>query len=239
MKAKEHILNLKTIFSAVGSYTSVMTDKHLMYVLDEARAVLAAQKMDAGVNITAMFQHVDQTPSDSTAEELMISGIGYMDTNIVKKLVIPKPIQFLNGEGISTIGDLNGSSSFSRIDFSQIRTSFYRKYTGSKPKWVYLNNDVFIYNYDTTTYPGDIRVRGVFDEPWRVLVANGSFNRLNPWDFEYPLSMKDEITVYKLAMQAELGWGDSAINSINVAKAKSSKDQELLTALKNLGNAKV
>ena len=231
MKAKELIDNLKANFASVpGSNINALTDTHLMYMLDEARATYASQKMDAAINVTLMSQFVDVDVEESSLFEDTFDA----DTSIVK-LTIPKPIDYTNGVGIFTIGPTDGSTSYSKIEYSQLRTALSRKYTGSSPKWFWFNDTIYVINIDPA-FTDKVRVRGIFDEPWRVILAKGEFKRLQPWDFEYPLSFKEAGIIYTMAMQSDMAWGDSALQATNNAKAKSQKDNQLLDALKNLGN---
>jgi hypothetical protein len=231
MKAKELIDNLKANFASIpSSNINALTDTHLMYMLDEARATYAAQKMDAAINVTLMSQFVDVEPKES---ELFSDELG-TEISIVK-LDIPKPIDYSNGVGIFTVGPTDGSTSYSKIEYSQLRTALARKYTGRSPKWFWFNDTVYVLNIDPT-FTDKVRVRGIFDEPWRITLAKGEFKRLRPWDFEYPLSFKEAGIIYTMAMQSDLAWGDSALQATNNAKAKSQKDNQLLDALKNLGN---
>lgn len=227
MKAKEHIYNLRTNLEA--SPTMIDTqDEHLMYMLDEARAVVASRKMDMNAAIPLMVQHIDVAPVEPEEGEL-----GTVLDMPVIKLNLPKPIAYKNGGGIFTVGSLDGASSYTRITYSQIRTAFSRTITPLAPKWLYFNEAIYVINLplDATK---KVRIRGLFDEPWRVILAQGLFNPLNPYDFEYPLSMKDATTVYSIAMSGDLGWGDAAASAINTAKKKSQEGNQILSALQNL-----
>jgi len=231
MKAKEVIYNLRTNLQALDSQVKDTTDQHIMFMLDEARAKLAAQKMDAKVNIIQMIQMVDVKPVDATKAEM-----GTIGTAKVLKLVIPDPIAYLDGGGVITVGPTDGTENYTRITYAQLKLVLHRKYTASSPKWFFLENSIYVINADVEALM-KIRVRGVFDEPYKVEQAMGRYKYLTPFDWEYPLSMKDLDSVYKIAMGGDLGWGDSAIQSINSSRKKQSKDGELLSALKNLGNA--
>jgi hypothetical protein len=233
MKAKEFIYNLRTNLQDVDDQLQYTTDQHLMYMLDSARAVLASQKMDSKVNIVQMSQVVDVKPT--TAPKLEIGTVG--ESNVLK-LIIPKPIAYSGDAGIFTVGATDGQDSYTRITYSQLRTVLYRKYTASSPKWFLLNNAIYIINSEIDSLT-TVRVRGVFDEPVKVEQAMGRFKYLTPYDWEYPLTMKDAKTVYQIAMAGDFGWGSTAAQSVNVAANKQRKDNELLSTLKGLGNAKV
>ncbi len=231
MKAKEVIYNLRTNLQAASSQVKDTTDQHIMFMCDEARAKLASQKMDAKVNVIQMIQMVDIKPIDATKAEM-----GTIGTSKVLKLVIPDPIAYLDGGGIITVGPTDGAENYSRITYAQLTTVLHRKYTANSPKWFFLENAIYVINADVEDLQ-KIRVRGVFDEPYRVEQAMGRYKYLTPFDWEYPISMKDLDSVYKIAMSGDLGWGDSAVQSINASRQKQNKDGELLSALKNLGNA--
>jgi len=229
MKAKELIYNLRTNLAEADSQLKNTTDQHLMYMLDEARAKLAAQKMDARVNVVQMTQVVDVKPINAPKDE-----IGQIGSTKVIKLVIPDPIAYLNGSGIFTVGTTDGEESYTQISYSQLLTALSRKYTAKSPKWFWYENAVYIVNVDLSGLQ-KIRVRGIFDEPYKVEQVMGRYKYLKPFDWEYPLSMKDADTIYKLAMDSDLGWGDAAIASINREKSKQKGKQQLLGALQDLG----
>ncbi|HEC44438.1 hypothetical protein LCGC14_0984220 [marine sediment metagenome] len=231
MIAKKIIDNLKTNLAEAGSQIAGFTDHHIMFMLDEARATLASRKMDAKVNVIQMIQPVDVVPIDATRTEM-----GTIGDKKVLKLVIPDPIAYLNGGGIMTVGPTDGTESYSRITYSQIRTALYRKYTGKAPKWFFHENAIYIVNADSEMLQ-KIRVRGIWDQPYLVEIAMKRYKYLDPFNWEYPLSMKDLNTVYQLAMAGDLGWGDIATQSIQAQKVKQKKDGQLLQALKSLGNA--
>lgn len=217
MKAKEFIYNLKTNLQEAGSQLQYATDQHILYMLDEARSILASQKMDRRLSLNLMAQHLDVTPVNATTAE-----IGTVGDAKVLKVSIPKPIAFKNGEGIFTVGATDGQDSYSRITFSQLRTALYRKYTASSPKWFLLNGDIYIVNSEIDSRQ-KVRVRGIFDEPYRVVQAQGLYKYLDPFNWEYPLSMKDAKAVYQIAMSGDLGWGDAAVGAINAAQQKAER----------------
>jgi hypothetical protein len=229
MKAKELIYNLRSNLAEAGSQLMSAPDQHLMYMLDEARAKLAAQKMDSRVNVVQMSQAVDVKPINAPKDE-----IGQIGSTKVLKLVIPEPISYLNGGGIFTVGSTDGEESYTEISYSQLRTALSRKYTASSPKWFWYENALYVINAEISGLQ-KVRVRGIFDEPYKVEIAMGRYKYLQPFSWEYPLTLKDADTVYKLAMSGDMGWGDDAIGAINKAKSKAKGNEQLLGALQNLG----
>jgi hypothetical protein len=217
MKAKELIYNLRTVFQEAGNQIHKDTDQHVMYMLDEARASFAAQKLNAGISLNQMAQVVDVTPTLAPKSEMGTVG----NSNILK-IVIPQPVAYNNGEGIFTVGATDGQDSYTRITFSQLRTAIYRKYTSNSPKWFWLNDAIYIINAEIDSTQ-KIRVRGVFSEPYKVEQAMGRYKYLAPFDWEYPLSLKDAKAVYQIAMTGDLGWGDTAIQAILQAEARAKK----------------
>lgn len=188
-------------------------------MLDEARAVLASRKMDSKVNVIQMSQVLDTKPSKATSSE-----IGQIGTTQVLKLSIPNPISYLNGSGIFTVGPTDGGDSYTRITYSQLRTVLFRKYTANSPKWFWLNNAIYIINSDISGLE-KVRVRGIFDEPYRIIQAQGTYKYLAPFDWEYPLTLKDANTVYRLALSGDLGWGDTAARVIGAENRKEEKSK--------------
>jgi len=200
-------------------------------MLDEARAVLASRKMDQHVNVVQMSQHLDVIPREATKAEM--GTVGYAN---LKVLEIPDPIAYLNGGGIFTIGPTDGRTAYTRINYSELRLLKGGKYTSSSPKWFFFQDKVFLVNIKP---PGIelARVRGIFDDPYKVIIARGEYKKLDPFYWEYPLSMKDAGTIYQIAISGDLGWGDTAASVINAKMQKEKKDNNMLSALNKLGNA--
>jgi hypothetical protein len=230
MKAEELIYNLRTNLGDSASILADTTDQHLMYMLDEARATLASQKMDVGINLNQMTQFVDVKPVKAPKAEVGTVG----NANVVK-LVLPQPITYKNGEGIFSVGSTDGDDSYTRITFSQLRTVLFRKYTSNTPKWFWLNGAIYVVNVEVDSLQ-KIRVWGIFNEPYKIEIAMGRYKYLDPFNWEYPLTLKDAKTVYQLAMSGDMGWGDTAVSAIQKEKKKQSKDQEILGALKGGNN---
>lgn len=219
MKAKELIYNLRTNFNKVKSSIAEASDQHLLFMLDEARSILAGRKMDQRVNLEFMAQFLDIKPVK--ADPKIYGDIGEV---AVVKLSIPEIAQYSDGVAVFTVGTQDGDVSFSKISFSQIRTALYRKYTAKAPKWFYLDGDIYVINLPMES-TGKVRVRGIWAHPQDIFRAEGKIKELTPFDFEYPLSNKDMDTVYKIAMQGDLGWGDEAMSLVNMAKQKRAKQQ--------------
>jgi len=261
MKAKEIINNLKLVLKEQGTMINTSSDHHLMFMLDEARAKFAAQKMDAKVNVVQMAQFVDVVPIPvDTKASIMVQGatvhqnstapileIVQESTEVIKfgsvkvlKLIIPDPIAYMNGGGVFTVGPTDGSSSFSQISYSQLRLATHRLFTGSVPKWFFFENAIYVINATTEAYQ-KIRIRGIFDRPFHIEIFQGRYKYLHPFDWEYPLSMKDLPTIYQIAIANDLGWGDAAAAAINKEQLKQKKDTQLVDALKGLNtqNAEV
>lgn len=191
-----------------------------MYMLDKGRATLASRKLDQKTDITQMVQFLDKRPEKVLAKEL-----GSIGDSEMFKLVIPKAADFHKGPAIFTVGPTDGSYLYPQLSYSQLSTFQGRRYTVATPKWTMIDKDIYLINLDSEG-SSKVRVRGVFDEPWRIIEAKGEFNPLDPWNFEYPLSMKDERTVYELVISHDLGWGDMAAQAISNMIAKSQQDAQ-------------
>jgi hypothetical protein len=200
-------------------------------MLDEARAKLASQKMDAKVNIVQMSQVVDVKPTNALKSE-----IGQVGNSKVLKLEVPNFISYSGGGGIFTIGSTDGEESYTEISYSQLRTVLYRKYTASSPKWFLLNGQIYLINSEISNLQ-KARVRGIFDEPYRVEQAMGRYKYLSPFDWEYPLTLKDADTVYKIAMAGDMGWGDEAVEALQKATKNKKDESQLLDTLQGLGKS--
>ena len=220
MKAKEFVYNLRTNFQEVGSQLQHASDQHIMYMLDEARAIFATQKLNAAISLNQMAQIVDVAPIAAPKSEVGTVG----NSNIIK-LVIPQPVAYNNGEGIFTVGSTDGQDSYTRITFSELRTVLYRKYTSTSPKWFWMNDAIYIINVEVDSL-SKVRVRGVFSEPYKVEIAMGRYKYLRPFDWEYPLSLKDAKAVYQIAMSGDLGWGDTAVQAVQIAAQKQNRQQQ-------------
>jgi len=232
MKAIEVIYNLRDNLQKAGSSIQDATDQHLMFMIDEARATLASQQMTASGNLVQMSQLLDVTPKRTT-------DLGKVTKKSVYSADIALPLSSRDKLSIFTVGPTDGSLSYTQISFSQLRTAFYRKYTANSPKWLLVENTMYFFNLPSTGGQNRIRIRGVFARPIDIAIAQNEVTKLKPFDFEYPVSLKDLPTIYQIAMSSDMSWGDTAISSINAARNKGNQQQELINALKNLGNAQV
>lgn len=230
MKAKELIDNLRTNFEQLNSEISSLTDGHILYMLDEARATYAGRKMDARIDIARMIQHVDAEVVEVDPE--VRGEMGTVGEFSLAKIVIPSTINYGSGGAIISVGSTDGVESLTKISYSEIRTALSRRYTGSTPKWFLFDNNIYLLNLDLASQEL-VRVRAIFDRPIEVEEVMGRHKELTPFDFEYPMSLKDATPVYQLALEQDLGWGDTAAQAIATRKAKAKKDNQLLDALKS------
>lgn len=208
MKAKEHIYNLRDNLSVANSSLVDKTDQHLMYMLDEARSILISRKVANKHNIDNMTQYFDTAPTlGKNSDSAILACKDFV------KVTTPKPITLNKGIGILTVGGSDARSIYSKIDYSRIRIYMYRKYTGSSTVWIYENNSILVIN-SLGGIMENVRVRGLFDEPYKVEALKGNIDPFNPFDFEYPLSLKDSNAVYDIAMAGDLAWGDISIQTI-------------------------
>jgi hypothetical protein len=231
MKAKEHIYNLRTALEPANSSIQTYIDQHLMFMLDEARATLATRKMEGRTSVNQMAQFIDISPSVASVSELGTVG----DTKVLK-ILSPKPIEYYNGEAIFTVGATDGQDSYTKISYSQLRTTFHRQFTASAPKWLWFNDAIYIVNSEIDSRM-KVRVRGIFNQPYKVELAMGRLKRLDPFDWEYPLGLKDQDAVYKIAMNSSLGYGDAAVSAMQAKAKRDKKDNDFMTALKGLSNS--
>lgn len=220
MKAKELIDNFRTNLESGGSLVQEYTDQHIMYMLDKGRSILASQKIDTGSAMLKMAQTIDVTTKPSTKDE-----IGSVQGAVVLKVEIPTPVTHTNGVAIFTVGATDGGDSYAQISFSQLRTVFHRKHTAHTPKWLFLNGAIYIVARDVDSSM-KVRVQGVFEEPYKVEIAAGRYKYLDPYNFEYPLSSKDEKTVYQLTVVGELGWGDVAARAVAASMQKQEPEAQ-------------
>lgn len=218
MKAKELIYNLRTNLEGVNSQLKQASDQHIMFMLDEQRATLAARKMDKRDSVNLMAQYFDVKPKDAPKAEL-----GTVGTTKVIKIDVPQPVEYKNGQAIFTVGATDGQDSYTQITYSQLRTTLHRKYTGSTPKWLWHNNAIFIINSEIDGL-SKVRVRGIFSEPYKVIQAKGEYKYLTPFDWEYPIGMKEMDTIYKLAASGDMGWGDTAIQAVAKEQARNQEN---------------
>jgi hypothetical protein len=217
MKAKELISNFRTNLESSGSLIKGYTDQHVMYMLDKARSILASQKLDTGSALTKMVQTVDVIVTPT-------KDLGSIQDVMVLKVVTPTPVTYNNGVGILTVGPIDGGDSYAQISFAQLRTVFYRKHTGYAPKWLFLNGCIYIVGRDVNS-AAKVRVQAVFEEPYKVEQVMGRYKYLDPFNFEYPLSTKDEKPVYQLTVVGELGWGDTAARAVAASMQRQEREQ--------------
>jgi hypothetical protein len=217
MVAKKLIYNLKGVLKETKSSLLEMTDQQLLYMLDEARVILASRKIQNNYDTTNFTQYFDKKPVKATNS--IITSVGSKPVLIID--LPSKFASFNNLFGGFSVGSTDGALMYSKIEFHNIRTSIYRKYTGSAPKWTLDNNKILIIN-STTGIESKVRVRGIFDEPFEVENFKSPISKFDPLEFEYPLSMKDAPAVYAILMSGELSYGDLAAQAV----AKQQRSQQ-------------
>jgi len=221
MKAKEHIYNLRDNLSVANSSLADKTDQHIMYMLDEARSILISRKVANRHNIDNMTQYFDTAPMLGKNSDSAVLGCKEFI-----KVTTPKPVTLNRGIGILTVGGSDVRAIYAKIDYSRIRIYMHRKYTGNATAWIYENNSILIVN-SLGGIMENVRVRGLFDEPHKVETLKGKVSLFDPFDFEYPLSLKDSNAVYDIAMAGDLSWGDISIQTI------AKRNQEAANRAKN------
>jgi hypothetical protein len=232
MVAKELIYNFREVLKETQSSVSERTDQHLMYLLDEARVILASRKIQNNYDVTNFTQFFDVKPVK--AESAIISKVGSKPV-----LVVNLPTMFAsfnNLFGGFSVGSTDGETSYSKIAFHSIKTSIYRKYTGSSPKWALDDNKILIIN-STTGVGSKVRVRGIFDEPGKISAYRNIVSKLDPYQYEYPLSMKDAAALYNIAMSGELSYGDVAAQAVSKQQRANQRAQMDAQASRQDSNA--
>jgi hypothetical protein len=232
MVAKELIYNLRGVLTETQSSLLEKTDQQLMYMIDEARVILASRKVQNNYDTTNFTQYFDVKPIKATNG--VITKVG--DKPV---LVIELPSKFASFNhlfGGFSVGSTDGSLMYSKIEFHSIRTSIYRKYTGTSPKWVLDNNKILIIN-STTGIESKVRIRGIFDEPSKIENFKTPISKLDPYQFEYPLSMKDAPAVYDILMSGELSYGDVTAQAVAKQQRAQQRAQADAKAARSNNNA--
>jgi hypothetical protein len=232
MVAKELIYNLRGVLKETQSSLLEKTDQQLMYMLDESRVILASRKVQNNYDTTNFTQYFDAKPIKATNDIITKAGNKPV-------LIIELPSRFTSFNklfGGFSVGSTDGEIMYSKIEFHNIKTSIYRKYTGYSPKWVLDNNKILIIN-STTGVESKVRVRGIFDEPFKVENFKTPVSRLDPFQFEYPLSMKDAPAVYDILMSGELRYGDITAQAVSKQQRSQQRAQADAAAARPDNNA--
>jgi hypothetical protein len=232
MVAKELIYNFREVLRETQSSVSERTDQHLMYLLDEARVILASRKIQNNYDVTIFTQFFDVKPAK--ADTSIISNVGTKPVLFIKLPTMFASFNKLFG-GFS-VGSTDGETTYGKLNFYNIKTALYRKYTGSNPKWVLDENNILIIN-STTGIESKIRVRGIFDEPGKIATYKNTVSKLDPYQYEYPLSMKDAPALYNIAMSGELSYGDVAAQAVSKQQRANQRAQMDAQASIQDGNA--
>ena len=194
MKAQEIIDNFREFLTDMRSPLSSRTDTHLMFILDEARAMIVGRQVGNRGSLQAMTPTLDLSPTVSSASEM-----GQIGSSSVIKVTVPTPVAVREFDGITMVSSADLKEVYTKVSLAGLQSSLYRKYTGGTQKYTRINNDLFIIN-SKRGISSKIQVTGVFDEPYKVLELLGKIDPFAPYDFEYPLSMKDARSVYEVAL---------------------------------------
>lgn len=220
MIAEEVIYNLRTLLAEEGSTLVNKTDQHLMFMLDEARSILISRKIDNQQNVESFSQFYDVTPLAAPS-----SILGTVNEKTPYVIECPTPVSLSHGVGITSLGPTDGSIEYGKIDYGRLKTALHKKYTSQDTKWFYDNGKIIIINA-TFLVTTKVRVRGYFDEPWRIAELNGKTTVFRPFNFLYPASNKDLASIYSIAMSGDLSWGDTAVQLINRQKQAQQRQEQ-------------
>lgn len=184
-------------------------DRQLAFIINYYRAKLIDQDINKGKYLT---QYYAQTLGKVKLVKASKTECGLPDC-LLGDLVLrteasmPKAIDTNDKNLISYVGTVDGLTPYQRTTFQSIFYNRFAKYTGNRPKYYELNDHLYIVNPPTTNLKY-ISIIGVFEDPLKVnqfkaIGCSESDFCFNPFDMEYPLSLKHLDTIYKLIISTE------------------------------------
>jgi hypothetical protein len=193
MKAKEIVFHLKNL-KAGGTQSQNMniSDMEYLAMVDYYRATLIRQQQGAGYRINDRF-----------IQDLGIIDIAPLYDNIstyATIVEIPSPIEVPLGVLIVDVVSTTGIN-YQKGNYSSVKWSKFSRLTKDEPKWFFVDNKVGVVNHVGSD---KVRVKGIFESPYKALVFAKKHNELDPLDFEYPVTTTMLDTIYKMIIESEM-----------------------------------
>lgn len=192
-----HIKNLRA--TGKQSDNTELSDQQYMFMIDQYRARLIRLKFDKfqPINPNDMqdlgFVKVVPAPLDE------MPAVGGFDI-FVTETTIPRMITTDRGSLFTFVGHSPVDLPFQRTSLTKLPWDRVSKYTASLSKWFEMSDKVYVATEQPLT---DIFVLGVAESPYQVLEFKGELNPMDPYNFEYPISISMLDTLYKMIAEAE------------------------------------
>lgn len=185
------------------------TDRQLAFIINYYRVKLVDQDINKGKYLT---QYYVQTLGKVRLVRTSKTECGLPDCDLEDSVLrtenpIPKTIDTNSQNLITYVGTVDGNKSYQRTSFQSVRFDTFAKYTGGRTKYYELGGYLYIVN-PPTNHLKYITITGAFEDPLQVnefksTSCDDSDYCFNPFDMEYPLSMKHVDTIYKLIVNTE------------------------------------
>jgi hypothetical protein len=189
-----NIQNLKSGF--LQSDDNKLSDRQVAFIVNYYRAKLCDQQLSKGKTLSNYFY---QTIQDVEFEHFK-TAIG--ECILRSKKEIPQVISSDFKDMFTYVGPMDGSKKFDEVNFNDLQTLAYSKYSSKYPKFCIKDRFMYIYLPPTLNL-NKLMVRGVFESPEKV----DSFTAFRGFNFEYPISGKMLDTIYKMIIDSEFKLG--------------------------------
>jgi hypothetical protein len=186
------------------------SDRQLAFIINYYRVKLIDQDINKGKYLSQYYvQTLGKVKLIKTSKTEC--GLGDCDLNdfvLRTEIPIPKAVDTNSQNLITYVGTVDGNKSYQRTSFQSVKFDSFSKYTGRNTKYYELGEYLYIVNPSSNSLKY-ITITGVFEDPLKVNefksigCDDSSDYCFNPFDIEYPLSMKHVDTIYKLIVNTE------------------------------------
>lgn len=185
------------------------TDRQLAFIVNYYRTKLIDQDINKGKVLT---QYYVQTLGKVRLTKASKTECGALDCDIGDYIlrtenILPKAVDTNAQNLITYVGTIDGKVPYQKTSFQSSKYDKFAKYTGNRTKYYELNSYLYIVNPPSNNLKY-ISITGVFEDPLQVnefksTSCDDSDYCFDPFDMEYPMSMKHLDTIYKLIVNTE------------------------------------
>ncbi len=223
MKLSEIISAIRNLpRSGQGDFDdNAYTDRLLAFIINYYRVKMIDQDMNKGKTLT---QYYVQTLGKVRLIKASKTECGTYDCDLGDFIlrtenIVPKSVDTNTQNLITYVGTIDGKTNYQRTTFQSAKYDLFAKYTGKRTKYYELNGYLYIVNPPSNNLKY-ISVTGVFEDPllvneFKSTSCDDSDFCFNPFDIEYPLSMKHIDTIYKLIVNTEFRFNNILIPDNN------------------------
>jgi hypothetical protein len=184
-----HIKNLKN--SGKSSDDSQISDAQWLFIINQYRSQLIKNNITKGYSVNQELLQ-ELKPSKITLTKNPIDDCEYYTQDIPKFIESHK-------NNLAVFVGTEGGIPYQRTTTTKV---VWDRISSKKSKrWYEVGTRIYVRNHNKTQ---KLKVLGLFENPQEVEVFNDTLDEMNPFNFEYPVSVTMLDTIYKMIIDSEI-----------------------------------